>query len=542
MRQRSAGRLAIFLVTILITGASGAQIRAFKDSPARPATAAQQAAKEQQAELRPAADTPEGRTEKALAEARGNHGALYAILKEMPKGGDLHNHLTGAVYAESLLQFAADSGLCIDRQSLALASAPCQSKQVEARQAWSDPELYRDAIDAWSMRDLGPRANGHDHFFDSFSKFGPATESHLGQILAEVTQRASGGNVQYMELMVSPDRGRAAALGGKAGYTPDFAAMRHKLLDPDFANAVEEAGKNLDAMEQGKNEQLHCASEPESPPGACSVHVRYIYTVYRAQPPAQVFAEMLMGFELASRDPRVVSLNLVQPEDWYVPMHDFHLHMQMLNYLKGVYPSVPVTLHAGELAPGIVPPDGLRFHIRESIELGKAERIGHGVDVMYEDNPHELLAMMARRNVMVEICLTSNEGILGVRGRQHPLAMYLKAGVPVALATDDEGVSRSEMTREYERAVLDQGLDYVTLKKMARTSLEHAFLPGASLWNDAHRFTLVHECAGDRPTTVPSPACMRLLNGAKRRANSGVWNAVSPTLKARSSPRANTSV
>src|ERR1039458_1565717 len=95
--------------------------------------------------------------------------------------------------------------------------------------------------------------------------------------------------------------------------------------------------------------------------------------------------------------------------------------------------------------------------------------------------------MMARHNVMVEICLTSNQGILGVQGRQHPLAMYLKAGVPVALATDDEGVSRSEMTLEYERAVLDQGLDYITLKKMARTSLEHAFLPGVSLWSDAHR-------------------------------------------------------
>ena len=118
------------------------------------------------------------------------------------------------------------------------------------------------------------------------------------------------------------------------------------------------------------------------------------------QQPAQVFAQMLMGFELASRDPRVVALNLVQPEDWYVPMHDFHLHMQMLNYLKSLYPSVHITLHAGELAPGIVPPDGLRFHIRESIEVGKAERIGHGVDVMYEENPHELLAMMARRNVM----------------------------------------------------------------------------------------------------------------------------------------------
>jgi len=514
MRQRSAGRLSIFLVAVLTIGASGSQIQAFKNSPARPATAAQQVAKEQQSEVH--ADTPEGRAEKALNEARGNNGALYAFLREMPKGGDLHNHLSGAVYAESLIQFAADSGLCIDRQSLALEQPPCQPSQAEARQALSDPELYRSAIDAWSMRDFSAGRNGHDHFFDTFSKFGPAVDSHLAQILAEVAQRAADGNVQYLELMVSPDHGHASALGTQLGDSPDFSTMRKQLLDADFASVVAQARKNLDEMEQGKNEQLHCASDPEVRGGGCSVHIRYIYSVLRGAKPAQVFAQLLMGFELASHDPRVVALNLVQPEDWYVPMHDFQLHMRMVSYLKSQYPSVHLTLHAGELRPGIAPPSGLRSHIRESIEVGKAERIGHGVDVMYEDNPHELLAMMARRNVMVEICLTSNEGILGVQGKKHPLAMYLKAGVPVALATDDEGVSRSEMTREYERAVLDQGLDYVTLKKMARTSLEHSFLPGASLWSDARKFTPVHECAGDKPATVAPPTCMKFLNGSER--------------------------
>jgi len=515
MRQRSAGKLSILLVAVIAISAAGSQIQTFKNAPARPATAAQQNAKEQQ-QSEPRPETPEARAEKALNEARGNLGALYALLKQMPKGGDLHSHLTGAVYAESLIQFAADSGLCIDRQSMALAQPPCQPTQAEARQALSDPELYRNAIDAWSMRDIRHAANGHDHFFDTFSKFNAATEAHLPQILAEVTQRAADGNVQYLELMLSPDHGRASALGAKLDYDPDFPAMRAKLLDADFAKAAEDARKNLDAMEQGKNEQLGCASKPETQAGACSVHLRYIYSVARAAKPAQVFAQILMGFELASRNPRVVALNLVQPEDAYVPMRDFRLHMRMLNYLKGVYPNVHITLHAGELTPGIVPPDGLRFHIRDSIEVGKAERIGHGVDVMYEENPHELLAIMARRNIMVEICLTSNEGILGVRGRQHPLAMYLRAGVPVALATDDEGVSRSEMTREYERAVVDQGLDYATLKKMARTSLEHSFLPGASLWSDARRFTPVHECANERPATVSNSACTKLLNGSEK--------------------------
>jgi hypothetical protein len=513
MRQRRAGKLLLPFVLLLGSALSATQIQAFKNTPARPATAAQAAAKESEAH---AADTPEARTEKALAEARGNSGALYALLKEMPKGGDLHNHLSGAVYAESLLQFAAESGLCLDRKSLALAQPPCPPEQAEARQALSDPELYRAVIDAWSMRDFKSGGNGHDHFFDTFPKFSPVTENHLAPMLAEVTARAADGNVQYIELMLSPDHGRAAALGAAAGFDPDLDAMRTKLLGPGFNALVDDARKSLDQMEQGKNEQLHCVSEPEVHVGPCSVHVRYIYAVARAMKPEQVFAQLLLGFELASRDPRVVAVNLVQPEDWYLPMHDFKLHMQMVGYLKSVYPAVHISLHAGELRPGIVAPDGLREHIRESIEIGKAERIGHGVDVMYEENPHELLAEMARRNVMVEICLTSNDGILGIRGKQHPLAMYLKAGVPVALATDDEGVSRSEMTREYERAIWDQNLDYVTLKKMARTSLEHSFLPGASLWSDPHKFIPVHECAGEHPGFLAGPGCMKFLNTSEK--------------------------
>ena len=133
-----------------------------------------------------------------------------------------------------------------------------------------------------------------------------------------------------------------------------------------------------------------------------------------------MFAEILLGFELASNDPRFVGLNLVMPEDWYVPIHDFNQHMAMLDYLHGIYPKVHITLHAGELAMGLVKPDDLAFHIRASVERGHAERIGHGVDVMNEKDPIGLLNEMAERQVLVEINLTSNDQILGVSGEDEP--------------------------------------------------------------------------------------------------------------------------
>ncbi len=120
---------------------------------------------------------------------------------------------------------------------------------------------------------------------------------------------------------------------------------------------------------------------------------------------------------------------------------------------------------------------------------------------------------------MVEICLTSNDVILGVSGPQHPLSEYMRAGVPVALATDDEGVARSDMTHEYLRGAEDQKLAYLQLKKMARTSLEHAFVPGPSLWRDGKNFVIVKDCAKDVPGAKPrSVACQKLLQSQREGA------------------------
>ena len=67
------------------------------------------------------------------------------------------------------------------------------------------------------------------------------------------------------------------------------------------------------------------------------------------------------------------------------------------------------------------------------MRLGHAERIGHGVDAMYEDDAAGLLKEMAKKHVMVEINLSSNEGILGITGDKHPFQYYRAAHVPVAL-------------------------------------------------------------------------------------------------------------
>ena len=111
------------------------------------------------------------------------------------------------------------------------------------------------------------------------------------------------------------------------------------------------------------------------------------------------------------------------------------------------------------------------------------------MDVLYEDRARELLAEMAEKHIMVEVNLTSNDVILGETRTDHPLAAYRAAGVPMALSTDDEGVSRIDLTHEYVKGAEEQNLTYADLKRSARTSLEHSFLPGPSLWASPDDFT-----------------------------------------------------
>ena len=277
------------------------------------------------------------------------------------------------------------------------------------------------------------------------------------------------------------------------------------------------------AQAEAERRRLEHCGTPQAAP-ACQVEIRYIYQVLRGFPPEQVFAQTLLGFEtvqasIDAHEPGFVGINFVMPEDGDISMRDYTLQMKMLDYLHSVYPKVHISLHAGELAPGLVPPDGLRFHIRQAVELGHAERIGHGVDLIDEDDYPSLLKEMAAKHVMVEINLSSNEGILSVSGAAHPFPLYRAAHVPVALSTDDEGVSRIDLTHEYVRAALDYHLSYADLKQLARTGMEHSFLPGASLWAAPDEFT-APEPSLQRPAAraadKPSAACKASSTAAKK--------------------------
>jgi adenosine deaminase len=482
----------------------------------------------------------EARAEAYFESIRSKPLELYAFLRKMPKGGDLHLHLTGSVYAESYVEWMAKAKpeLCIDTTSLAI--APCNNDgRPPASRALTDGRLYGRLIDAWSMRDSQYSGqSGHDQFFATFGRFGPAGFGRYGDMVAEVASRAASNAVSYVEIMFTPDNGKSRAASKSLDWPDDealeamsdadlavfFSKQRSLLLDKGILNAasgerngaVQEAKATLDQTEARARELMKCAEPAKADPG-CGVTLRYIFQIARSAPHKEAFGQMVAAMETAKADPRVLGLNLVQPEDSRSAVRNFSMQMRMLDYLRTLpdYHGVHISLHAGELAPGLVPPEVLRFHVRDSVQKGHAERIGHGVDVMYEDNPEQLLREMAKNRILVEICLSSNQAILGISGKRNPLSIYLKYGVPVALATDDLGVSRSDMTNEYLNAAEDQGLTYRQLKAMARASLEYAFIDGENLWTDAARLTPFPACGRigiGMSTDKPSASCQNQLN------------------------------
>jgi adenosine deaminase len=456
--------------------------------------------------------------------------ALRAFLDQFPKGADLHVHLSGAVYAETFIRDAAEDGVCVDTVALRFAKAPCQGNLVPAANfsgsmTAANQDIYDRLIDSFSMRSFVPTTgfSGHDQFFATFDRYGGLDKRHVGEWVDEIASRAASQNQQYLELMETPAFSHAAQIAHAIGLNPDFAKFRQQLLDNGLLDEVAVDREHISSVNAKRRALEHC--DTQQPASACQVEIRYIYQVLRGFAPEQVFAQTLLGFEtvqasMDAHDDTWVGINFVQPEDGFVSMRDYSLQMKMLDYLHSVYPKVHITLHAGELAPGLVPPEGLRFHIQQAVELAHAERIGHGVDVMYENDALSLLKEMARKHVMVEINLSSNRGILGVEGVEHPFANYRLAHVPVALSTDDEGVSRIDITNEYVRAASEYHLSYADIKTLARTGMEHNFLPGASLWAQWDVFTKsVSACAGDElGNQKPSSVCKSFLDGSQKAA------------------------
>jgi adenosine deaminase len=126
--------------------------------------------------------------------------------------------------------------------------------------------------------------------------------------------------------------------------------------------------------------------------------------------------------------------------------------------------------HAGETAG----PES----VREALDLGHAERLGHGIRVL--DDP-DLVAEVRDRAIPLEVCPSSNVA-LGLAGsfEEHPLPRMRDAGLVVTVNTDIPSVAGTSLTEEYARIRGAFGYDDEVLAGLSRATIDASFAEEAT--------------------------------------------------------------
>lgn len=464
---------------------------------------------------------------------KGNKAKLRQFFAAMPKGGDLHNHLTGSSYAELYFYIACNKRLRVDMETGKLLPAKGDISEKIIRLTHDMENLHKirmTLIDKWSVRNFQPykySLGPDEYFFGQFGLFNEATTRDvLPSLLHELVLRAKEENVQYLEVMgISPSvSGSATCFLKKDTYDAVKSAIENycpnssdvnsaKSTEDEVRTKIVAAIDDYESLYADMGSDIYKAVQTylednnvlikeglQSGPNASfitsrfdTVHVNSDDVLVKLQgyasrgnaDPVAVLAQLYIVHKVMSfGDSPVVGCNIVAAENSENSMRYYNAHMIMFAVLREKYASftqppqkTPHTaLHAGELTVGLIRPEHLTFHIAEAVNVAKADRIGHGVDISFEHNSQEILTKMKKDKIPVEINLTSNEFILGVKEDSHPFHVYLDNGIPLILSTDDPGILRTSLTEEYAIAAYRYNLSYDQIKQIVKNSIEYSFL------------------------------------------------------------------
>ncbi len=392
--------------------------------------------------------------------ASGNAEDLYRVLYYMPKGGDLHNHLSGAAFPEWWYDAALaerERGYeyytkvrienCRDYGGDEFSFVPyylmfrniqashyeqlseCEKSEYKRLETLTDDEKA-----AWmdSIR-LDKPHEGREEFFQTHWQrlFALANNPWIqAEILYRNMQAFGDEGVIYLELQVDV-----------TGFLrPDGSIMPPQ----ETADILRARLQQKDAIDTG-------------------VTVRFQIAVLRFRPNAEDRLRASYKFVHDNSDV-FVAVNMVGREDngKGYPLR----FLPTMRDLRRQYSGVNLSIHAGEV-------DEPNYHVRDTLLLG-ATRIGHGLNLITDD---DTLRLMRHGPYLVEINLISNLLLHYIDDyAQHPFPEYLRTGIPVALSTDDRGMWDSTMTDEFYVAVSEFDLSWDEIKLLSRNSLSHAFV------------------------------------------------------------------
>ena len=421
-----------------------------------------------------------------LAESSPQTSLLTLFFNKMPKGGDIHHHYAGAIYAETYLEWVAKKGWFIDKCTFRVVKVFDKQNKLcpvlTVAELINDDTSYRKLLLLWSSKDfynhqhqtLPPDAN----FFNTFAYFIGISSEYIDLGVNIIKKRAKQENVAYIETMLE-----RPGINNKDYFSESEARRYNKALSQ--ATTQKATNKILNSIIRRLTSTENFNNTIDSFVSQVDKYhididdddfiMRYQTYAVRVLPPLQVFLDLFSGYLVVIKSPLFVGVNIVAPENNTLALEHYMLHMRMYNFLKAKYPNVNRALHAGELTLGMVRPEDLKFHIKQALDIAGAQRIGHGTDIVYEDDNLATLEKL-KQNAAVEISLASSEFILGIKDNAHPYIIYAHYGVPIVIATDDSGVLRDNLSYQYVLLATRYKPSYATIKDYVYNSIKYSFL------------------------------------------------------------------
>lgn len=227
-------------------------------------------------------------------------------------------------------------------------------------------------------------------------------------------------------------------------FAPVYIAKNKKLGNDEIIEAV------IDGITEGMNKYDIQVGLIHIMPRSLDLKLNLQSTedILRYRSSSHKNADRLFGIDLA---------DLETPESFtdYAPPID-----------KAKKAGMGVTIHSGE--------DSTAEHVRKTIEIFGAQRIGHGIQIAKSP---EVMKLVKERNVSLEVCPTSNWLTQCVKTiEEHPLKFLYDNGVKVTLNSDDPHIMGIDLVHEYGVAE-KLGMTAAHFKKMNEWALEQSFVP-----------------------------------------------------------------
>ncbi|MEC7838687.1 MAG: hypothetical protein VX777_01455 [Chlamydiota bacterium] len=344
--------------------------------------------------------------------------------------------------------------------------------------------------------------NGDNHFFSAFySLENICRHMPLKRKLELLLENTDNQNIDYLEIAIWFERKPLPSVYLEqfdelfnAGKIDQLLHLLNNWVDDYVCTArkkIEECKKVTDSklIKRGFNtENIFSIDNP--------VVTRFIIDNDRTLPSlAEIFASFAASMALEEREEVVVGSGFAGKEHEYNALNFFDQHMEIIKSLKDRYVNANVTLHAGEFNDYISYPTLASRNVRGSL-VAQPNRLGHCVAISEDNKLMELIETIKKKEIAIEVCLSSNENVLGITNGNHPIILFIRNGVPFVFCTDDEGVNRSSLSKEFAKAAIrygkhdshlseDSRLTYHLMKKSSLQSIRKSFLSGESIYKSS---------------------------------------------------------